>query len=498
MGPGIMTRTVSIASLMETSGVKFGTSGARGLVRAMTDEVCFAYTSAFLQYLESQGRLGPHSRVALAGDLRSSTGRILAAVTHAVVQRGHEPVACGRIPSPAVALYGLDQRIPAIMVTGSHIPDDRNGIKFNSADGEILKADELGIRSQVVSLPDDFDSAGMLVAGAAVAGPPVDPAAARLFVRRWRDAFAPDALAGLRLGVYGHSAVGRDLLVEVYSALGADIVQLGYSGRFIPVDTEAIRQEDVDLAARWCPELGLDAIVSTDGDSDRPLISDEHGRWLRGDVAGILCAQYLKADVVVAPISCNTALEASGAFARVIRTRIGSPYVIEAMMNAVQEGGRRVVGYEANGGFLTASALAPEGRELARLPTRDAMLVHLGILRRAVVENKAVSALLAQLPPRYTASDRLQEFPTELSHRRLADLQRGGAIAMEAAFPESFGKVRGIDTLDGLRVTFANGDIVHLRASGNAPELRCYTESASDERARALNAETLRVLESWR
>ena len=40
------------------------------------------------------------------------------------------------------------------MVTGSHIPDDRNGIKFNKCAGEVLKADEKGMSSQVVNLDD--------------------------------------------------------------------------------------------------------------------------------------------------------------------------------------------------------------------------------------------------------------------------------------------------------------------------------------------------------
>lgn len=34
--------------------------------------------------------------------------------------------------------------------------------------------------------------------------------------------------------------------------------------------------------------------------------------------------------------------------------------------------------------------------------------------------------------------------------------------------------------------TFADGDVVHLRASGNAPELRCYAEAAGVDQARAL------------
>jgi phosphomannomutase len=69
---------------------------------------------------------------------------------------------CGFVPSPAVAAYGFARGIPSLMVTGSHIPDDRNGIKFNRADGEVLKPDEAAIRAQGVDLPDLFDAAGML------------------------------------------------------------------------------------------------------------------------------------------------------------------------------------------------------------------------------------------------------------------------------------------------------------------------------------------------
>jgi len=72
---------------------------------------------------------------------------------------------------------------------------------------------------------------------------------------------------------------------------------------------------------------------------------------VRGDVLGILVAAYLRADVVAAPVSCNTAIEKSGLFPRVLRTRIGSPYVVAALRQALEDGARRAVGFEANGGF---------------------------------------------------------------------------------------------------------------------------------------------------
>jgi phosphomannomutase len=52
------------------------------------------------------------------------------------------------------------------------------------------------------------------------------------------------------------------------------------------------------------------------------------------------------------------------------------------------------------------------------------------------------------------------------------------------------GGVSQLDTTDGLRVIFQNGEVIHLRASGNAPELRCYVESAELKRAKQLLQQT--------
>ena len=76
---------------------------------------------------------------------------------------------------------------------------------------------------------------------------------------RYLNFFAHDALHGVRVGVYQHSAVGRDVLVKIFSHLGAEVTPLGRSENFIPVDTEAIRPEDVRLARG----LGGDRKIST-------------------------------------------------------------------------------------------------------------------------------------------------------------------------------------------------------------------------------------------
>jgi phosphomannomutase len=376
------------------------------------------------------------------------------------------------------------------MVTGSHIPDDRNGIKFNTPRGEVTKSDEAGVRGKTVTLPDVFDEDGMLKEGAAAPLGGAAGEAAAAYHERFMLAFPEGCLRGMHLGLYGHSAVGRDVLVKIYEALGARVTRLGYSETFIPVDTEAIRPEDSALAAQWAAEYRvrqepLDAILSTDGDSDRPLISDENGLFLRGDVAGILASRFLGADAVATPVSCNTALEKTGLFPVIERTKIGSPFVIAGMESAVAAGAQKVVGYEANGGFLTQSEFEiAGGGALPALPTRDAVIVHLTLLLAARAAKKPLSGLAAELPSRYTASDRDQAFAQDRSQALLERISNLSDTEKAEAF--NLGAVTQLDQTDGLRMTFEGGAIVHLRPSGNAPELRCYAEADTPEEATRL------------
>jgi len=481
--------------------LKFGTSGLRGLVTEMTDAECGLYTAAFVRFLKSLNLAG---RVALAGDTRSSTPRILEAVGAAIRAEGFEPVFCGAIPTPALTLYGLEQRLAGIMVTGSHIPDDRNGIKFTLPWGEILKADEESIVALYAGLREERRQPPAATSASAPGAAPGRPtpsnlgavtrAAAEGYLDRYLDFFPPGALRGRKVVCYQHSSVSRELLPELLRRLGAEVRLAGRSERFIPVDTEAV--ENTEELARWVEEAGADALVSADGDGDRPLVADESGSLVRGDVLGILTASFLGAHSVSAPVSCNTALERCGRFRHVSRTRIGSPYVIESMLEAVRAGYPVVVGYEANGGFLTATDIpsAKPGATLRALPTRDAALPILALLRMSVIQGRPVSALVSSLPARFTHSGLLREFPSEQGARLIQDFEAQGLGLANRLFGSACGEAESLDLTDGARVAFRSGDVVHLRPSGNAPEFRCYTESDSPSRAGAINRAALEII----
>jgi phosphomannomutase len=465
----------NLRHIVAVSGVQFGTSGARGLVSSMSDAVCYAYAQAFLRAVASAA-----GTVVLGHDLRPSSPAIAAACARAVRDAGKQVLFVGALPTPAIAYHAAVRGVPAIVVTGSHIPFDRNGIKFYRADGEISKQDEQAM------LDADVEAAPA-TANTSPALPAATGEPAQAYLQRYLDVFGAHALAGMHIAIYEHSSVARDILPAILEALGATVLALGRTDEFVPIDTEAVRAEDIERAAQWAREYTFDAIVSTDGDADRPLIGDEQGRWLRGDIVGILCSQYLAADYVVTPVSSNTAVEGCGQFKDVVRTRIGSPYVIAGMEQAAVAHGQHAVvaGYEANGGFLLGSDIARNGAVLKALPTRDAVLPIVAVLALARERGCRVSEVARDLPPRFTASDRLQDFATDRSRDLIARLAQDTDQAGLLLAPQS-GQLAHVDTTDGLRVTFTNGDIVHLRPSGNAPELRCYAEASTQEAAEAL------------
>jgi phosphomannomutase len=108
----------------------------------------------------------------------------------------------------------------------------------------------------------------------------------------------------------------------------------------------------------------------------------------------------------------------------------------------------------------------------------------LALLAAAADAGAPLSSLAAALPPRATMSDRLQEVPDTRSGPFLAALADDAEARAELL--DGLGSVSAVDTLDGVRMTLDGGDIVHFRASGNAPELRCYTECATPAEAERL------------
>jgi len=527
----------------------FGTSGLRGLVEDITDLEAYINVKAALRYFSSIDDMRSGGSVVIAGDLRPSTERIMRACAQAIVDSGYQVENAGKIPTPALIAHAISSGRAGVMVSGSHIPFDRNGIKLNKSAGEVLKSDEPGIIREVERVRAEeygrtadnslFDASGMLKRPPEL--PPLDRGAEEAYVQRYLGCFAAGGLCGMRVMVYQHSAVGRDILPRILRELGAEVVTAGRSETFVPIDTENITDEQLErleefAAAAEANGRPLDAIVSTDGDSDRPLVTavlsaadarpdGRRVRFLPGDLLGIVVAEYLRADGAAVPISANDAVERRmGERAMLLaKTKIGSPYVVSALDELRRDGAlERIVGWEANGGFLTGSDIALTAGTLAALPTRDATLPILANLFAAAEQRIGLAALWNRLPARYGRAGLIDNVPVEVSQAILARLVSTGDV-IEVEFDSSgrvldrsspdvtptalaqpvsegwrqckatlsrffttalgFDDIMRINALDGVRVYFRNGDVAHLRPSGNAPQLRIYANSDSQARA---------------
>ena len=545
--------------------LRFGTSGLRDVVENLTDREIYINTMGFIGFLRETGEVTEGNRIAVGGDLRSSTPRISRAVIQAVRDCRCEADYCGSVPSPALAYYAMQRGMPSVMVTGSHIPEDRNGVKFTKQAGEVLKSDEADIlrnvaeaRCQQSSVPAE-DSLFGEEASFKQSPPLPEPHAIATddYIRRYLDVFPSDCLAGKTVAAYQHSAVGRDIFVRVFEKLGATVIaptqqiSVTYtdedtdaqitesvalrSASFVPVDTEKVNSKTRAVLSYLAETHNPDFIVSADGDTDRPLLADEAGQFLPGDKLGLLALKYLmqrrESAFAALPVSTNDGVVSAlqSANVQITLTKIGSPYIIAAMLAAEDEAVK--VGWEANGGFLLGEELDIHGKVLSPLPTRDAVLPLLATMLLAKQQGKSASQLFAdELEPRYNVAavtdhktPGAEEYTPEVGKAIIAlfsptepDIQQVDFEDGVAWISSSGGQRASVDTtsalareidsiqsrlsqyfqpvglhtpmsvnyVDGIRVTFAEGNVVyHMRPSGNAPEFRNYVTANTAEEA---------------
>jgi len=424
------------------------------------------------------------------------------------------------------------------MVTGSHIPADRNGIKFTKRSGEVLKSDEPGIlenvkkeRAKICSIAGKNSSFDKNGAFKAAFEPKFDKLlrsecytgkAGELYVDRYKNVFGDKFFPkGTKIFLYQHSAVGRDIVKDIFESLGAEVFTPDIkidnehlrSEKFVPVDTESVSDRTLSIFNKVLVDNDIDIGITLDGDSDRPLLvyrASKEGphkdfvKYITGDILGLLAVLGLqdlsvKIDAVCVPVSANDSIQniCKEKGIELTYTRIGSPFVIAAMNDSIANHpiGWNAVSWESNGGFLTGTDLKVGGRTLKALPTRDAVLPLLSVIRLIIKSAGGVSKLMSTLPKRFTYADRLKEFPVEhskaiinyLTPKDFKDVKESGVIKnrIEKVFlrNDGFGKVESIDYTDGIRINFDNGEISHLRPSGNAPEFRNYAIADSPDRA---------------
>lgn len=315
----------------------FGTDGVRGTanVHPMTAEVALALGQSIAHVFAASGI--ERTRIIIGKDTRLSGYLFEDALAAGITSMGADVIQVGPMPTPGMAFLTADMRCHAgVMISASHNPYQDNGIKFFSRDGFKLP-DDLEARIEKLVVSGELATA-RAPADAIGQARRIEEAAGR-YVVFLKKTFPRDlSLDGLRIVLDCANGAAYKVGPTVMTELGAEVFTLGVdpNGRNINDGCGSLYPEKVAEKVR---EVRADVGICLDGDADRCIMVDETGAPVDGDALIALFAKdLLERDAlagrsVVATVMSNIglerALDAQGA--KLLRTKVGDRYVVEAM-----------------------------------------------------------------------------------------------------------------------------------------------------------------------
>jgi phosphoglucosamine mutase len=290
----------------------FGTDGVRGVVGdTLTPDLVERLGRAATVWARAR-------RVFVGRDTRGSGPDLEDALVRGIVSGGANAILGGVLPTPAVALSGLDL---GVVISASHNPPEYNGVKFFDSRGHKLSdAAEEEIEALLEAPP--AEQSGSVEQGDEPAG---------FYVDHVVDKFGSD-LQGLRIAVDCANGAYSAIAPNVFEQLGADVRAFfdDPDGTNINVgcgatDTAALQREVV--------AGNFDVGIAFDGDGDRMLAVDENGALVDGDQIVAILALHLGVDLVAVTQMTNHGFHAlmQERGIRVLTTDVGDRYVVEAL-----------------------------------------------------------------------------------------------------------------------------------------------------------------------
>jgi phosphoglucosamine mutase len=323
--------------------VRFGTDGIRGVANVeLSADLALALGRAVADVL-------PASAVVVGRDTRRSGPMLQAAVTAGLASRGVDVVDVGVLPTPAVAWAAARRELPAVMVSASHNPFTDNGLKVFATGGRKLddqaeRALEQALQAELHGVTGDGDDPGArrsprgVVEGTAVGAVTEDPDLVEGWIAATVGVLGGRRLDGMRIALDCANGAAYRVAPEVLRRLGADLVVVGDGPDGTNINDGCGSTHPERLAAvvlQHGTELGL----ALDGDADRLLAVDHHGRVVSGDHLLALFATDLRdrgelvGDTVVVTVMSNLGLRLALADAGIAvrETPVGDRYVLEVL-----------------------------------------------------------------------------------------------------------------------------------------------------------------------
>jgi phosphomannomutase/phosphoglucomutase len=425
----------------------FGTSGIRGHAKKIfTNQFSFDLGRAFAIFLKNHNQKG---KVAIGNDPRESSPRIKAALSSGIIYESFEVFDEGVAPIPSLntLLKADPSYVGSVMVSGSHVKAELNGLKFFAFGEEILKEHEAEIEKiyyeikEKVNYTDKSDVA-------------ISDDKALTSYKEYLLSKAKGSYPFWKVVVDPGNGAQSDVMPWVFRQLGLNVIEINSSVQllFLSRDTEV--EGDFTELQKKVLEEKANLGVGYDSDGDRVVFIDEKGNFIPGDYSGTLIAKDYAFDSVITPINTSQVVESLGK--KVFRTRVGSPYVVEKMKEV-----KATFGFEANGGGI-----------FSELMSRDGGRSSVEILNLLSSTKGTLSELVASLPKFYLFRDKV-EYEWSLKETILKKAK------------EEF-KGERIEELDGLKIWIDSSTWILFRSSANAPEFRVFAESKDEEKAREL------------
>ena len=367
----------------------FGTDGIRGVAGEppLDKKTVFAIGRALAHHLTAKSR---KPRVVIGQDTRESSGWIGDTLASGLLVSGGEAASAGVITTPGIAYLARKHSFDAgVVISASHNPWTDNGIKVFGGDGyKLADQIELAIEKEIFSILEDGN------APAESAQPfsslPGDHGLQQDYEKWLKSRISQSSsLAGKHLVVDCANGAASAIAPELFAMLGVkvDFIHNRPDGRNINENCGALHPK---VVADEVKRRGADLGVTFDGDADRALFADEHGRVVNGDAVMLLMARdlhsrnELRKDTLVATTMSNMGLEAAlkRSGIHMLRAPVGDKYVLEEMQKT-----GAVLGGEQSGHIIFSHAAT----------TGDGLLTALLVLDVVARSGKPISQLVSDL-----------------------------------------------------------------------------------------------------
>ena len=439
------------------AGKLFGTSGIRGKIGSeVTCELALNVGKALAYYLGNSGT------VVLGYDTRTTNKMLDEAITAGLLESGVDVVKIGMVPTPLVgyATEKLDADA-GVMLTASHNPSPYNGIKLWNKNGmaytsaQESEIEKIYFEKSYISV--SWDKVGKLSYNEEIKGQYVDDLVAMVDIKE-----------GLKVVIDCASGAGSEISPLVFRKAGCEVTTLNSQpDGFFPGRNPEPNADNLGTLMKTVVAIGADLGIAHDGDADRMITVDEEGNISPFDSLLALISKEFDGDIVTT-VDAGLCMDES-VKGEVLRTPVGDVNVAEVIIEKNAAFGGEPSGTWLHPDFCMCPDGILSGLRMAEIVSRDGKL----------------SKLLAEIP----SYPNIREKITCSKEEKIKVMEN-----MEDLLKASFDDIIDVNSLDGVRLTFADDSWVLVRPSGTEDYIRITLESRDGERAEQIREKCVKII----